>query len=65
MVRLGGCGAGVVGLCGASALRVGVMAGHGPGGCVFSGVGGAEGPQNLYRLWSVGGYAELEGACAC
>jgi len=47
-VRLGGCGAGVASLCGASAcvyLRVGVMAGHGPGGlfylhggCVFSGV---------------------------
>jgi hypothetical protein len=43
-VRLGGYGAGVAGLCGVSALRVGVMAGHGPGGCVFSGVGGAEGP---------------------
>ena len=43
-MRLGGYGAGVAGLCGVSALRVGVMAGHGLGGCVFSGVGGAEGP---------------------
>jgi len=56
VVRLGGYGAGVAGLCGAPAsvyLRVGVMAGRGPGGlfylrggCVFSG--------GSWRWWGLG-----------
>jgi len=55
VVRLGGYGAGVAGLCGASAcvyLGVGVMVGHGPvglfylrGGCVFS--------EGSWRWWGL------------